>query len=118
MSEGVMRSVPVVRNAKFKLCARATHPSFLLVAYLAAQAYSIYSLVPRKIKAEPVKKDEKPGRLKKILVAVQKSKILQFYEAYRYPLIPIGLQIFKNISQMTAFVDYTWSVPTRLTRIQ
>ena len=102
----------------FKLCARATHSSVLLVAYLAAQAYSIYSLVPRKTKAEPNKKDEKPGCHTQILVAVQKSKMYKFYVTYRYPLIPIGLEIFKITSQMLAFVDYAFSVPTRFARIQ
>ena len=120
------------------LCARATHPSFLLVAYLAAQAYSIYYLVPRKTKVEPNKRRKsrvpcttfrrcvskiykfcQAGVVKKISSIIRLFFGLQwFYEEYRFTLITIGLQIFEITSQMLAFVVYIWSVPTRLTRIQ
>ena len=91
-------------------------PSVLIFAYFAAQAYSIYSLVPRETRYE-TKKDGKSGRLNKILRAVTKSKIYKFYQMYRYPFIPIGLQIFETTSQMLSFAIYVSSVPTRFASI-
>ena len=109
-------SVPFAPNTNLKLCAHAIHPSVLIFAYVAAQAYSIYSLVPRKTRHE-TKKDGKPGRLKKISRAVTKSKIYKFYLMYRYPFIPIGLQIFETTSQMVSFGVYVSSIPTRFASI-
>lgn len=90
-------------------------PSVIIFAYVAAQAYSIYSLVPRistRIK-QVDKKPEKCGCLKEILRAVLKSKIYKLYKIYRYPFIPIGMQIFETTSQMLAFISYVSIIPTR-----
>ena len=107
-------------NTNLKLYAHAIHPSVLIFAYIAAQTFSIYSLVPKEIGLK-TKKDGKPGRLKSFLRAVMKSKIIgtlyTFYKTYRYPFMPIGLQIFETTTQMLSFREYVWSVPTRFTSL-
>ena len=89
--------------------------SILIFAYVTAQAYSIYSLVPRTTshKTKANKKGGELGCLQSILNFVVTSKIYKFYRKFRNPFIPIGLQIFETTSQMVAFVDYAWTVPTR-----
>ena len=92
--------------------------SILIFAYVTAQAYSIYSLVPRTT-SHKTKANKKGGELgcrqsiNSILHFIVTSKIYKLYKMYRNPFIPIGLQIFETISQMMAFVEYAWAVPTR-----
>ena len=96
--------------------------SILIFAYVAAQAYSIYSLVPRTT-SHKAKANENGGELgclqsiKSILNCIVTSEIYKFYRDFRNPFIPIGLQIFETTSQMVSFGVYVSSIPTRFASI-
>lgn len=87
--------------------------SVLIVLYVSAIAYSIYSLIPRKTDHDEEEKGGCVGKLTKFANAVQTSRIFLFYERHRNPWIPLVLQLVEIIFQIVAFFFYVNSVPAR-----
>ena len=98
------------------LCVNIRYPrSVLILAYLVAQALSIYFLLPRKTSHKTNEKDRK-GCLQKVtdvLTAITNSKLFKLYKKYRYPWIPLVLQLVETFFQILAFYSYVIAVPTR-----
>ena len=91
--------------------------SFLIFAYVAAQAESIYYMIPSETDVDEKEKPEQGGimqeKVKPLLKAIENSKIVKLYYKYRNPFMPIGLQIFETYSQISAFYAYASSISAR-----
>lgn len=98
------------------LCVNILCPrSVLILAYVVAQALSIYFLLPRKTILKANEKDCK-GCLQKvsdISTALTNTTLYKCYKEYRYPWIPLALQFVEMIFQILAFNSYITGVPAR-----
>ena len=106
----------------FNSFTNAIHCSILIFSYTGAQVYSIYDLIPKKEKIfateklklkpnGPLQKAKK--KFEQTLNACLNSKFYALYMKYRYPFIPMGLQLVETVFQLLAFYAYANSTASR-----